>query len=48
MDLNMTVKELEEEFEGRFEHLGENTEKYIIFSVPVKKNLKIIRQLHLK
>ena len=26
-----------EEFEGEFECLGENTEKYITFSVPLKK-----------
>ena len=47
-DCHFIIKELEEEFERRFEHLGENTEKYIIFSVPIKKNLKIIRQLHTK
>ena len=26
-----------EEFKGQFESLGENTEKYITFSVPIKK-----------
>ena len=31
------IKELAEEFEGEFECLGENTEKYITFSVPIKK-----------
>ena len=31
------IKELAEEFEGQFEYLGENTEKYIPFSVPIKK-----------
>ena len=31
------IKQLTEEFEGKFECLGENTEKYITFSVPVKK-----------
>ena len=32
-----------EEFKGEFECLGENTEKYITFSVPLKKeNGKII------
>ena len=30
---------LAEEFEGQFECLGENTEKYITFSVPSKKEL---------
>ena len=28
------------EFEGNFECLGENTEKYITFSVPIKKKIK--------
>ena len=31
------IKELAEEFEGEFECLDENTEKYITFSVPLKK-----------
>ena len=31
------IKELAEEFEGQFECLGENTEKYITFSVQIKK-----------
>ena len=30
---------LAEEFEGEFEYLGENTEKYITFSVPIKKKV---------
>ena len=38
-DYNFIVKELAEEFEGEFECLGENTEKFIIFSVPVKKEI---------
>ena len=33
------IKELAEEFEGEFEFLGENTEKYISFSVPIKKEI---------
>ena len=36
-DYHFIIKELAEEFEGEFECLGENTEKYIIFSVPIKK-----------
>ena len=28
------------EFEGNFECLGENTEKYITFSVPIKKKIE--------
>ena len=31
------VKELVKEFEGEFSCLGENMEKYIIFSVPIEK-----------
>ena len=33
------MKELAEEFEGEFKCLGENTEKYITFSVPIKKEI---------
>ena len=33
------IKELAEEFEGEFECLGENKEKYITFSVPIKKEI---------
>ena len=39
-DYHFIIKELAEEFEGEFECLGENTEKYITFSVPVKKEIK--------
>ena len=34
------IKELLKEFEGNFECLGENTEKYIKFSVPLKKKIE--------
>ena len=34
------MEELAEEFDGDFECLGENTEKYITFSVPIKKEIK--------
>ena len=34
------IKELVKEFEGNFECLGENTEKYITFSVPIKKKME--------
>ena len=33
------MKELAKEFEGEFECLGENTEKYITFSVHIKKEI---------
>ena len=36
-DYHFLIKELAEEFKGEFECLGENTEKYISFSVPIKK-----------
>ena len=36
-DYHFIFKQLAEEFEGEFECLGENTEKYITFSVPLKK-----------
>ena len=36
-DYHFIIKKLVEEFEGEFECLGENTEKYITFSVPLKK-----------
>ena len=38
-DYHSIIKEPAEEFEGQFECLGENTEKYIPFSVPIKKEL---------
>ena len=31
------IKDLANEFEGQFQCIRENTEKYIIFSVPIKK-----------
>ena len=34
------IKELVKEFQGNFECLGENTEKYITFSVPIKKKIE--------
>ena len=35
-DYHFIIKGLAEEFEGNFECLGENKEKYIIFSAPIK------------
>ena len=35
-DYHFIIKELAEQFEGQFECLGENAEKYRTFSVPVK------------
>ena len=39
-DNHFIIKELVKEFEGNFDCLGENTEKYIIFSVPLKKKIE--------
>ena len=36
-DYHFLIKTLAEEFKAEFECLGENTEKYITFSVPLKK-----------
>ena len=36
-DYHFVIKKLAEEFKGEFECLGENTKKYITFSVPLKK-----------
>ena len=38
-DYHFIIKEIACEFEGNFECLGENTEKYITFSVPIKKKI---------
>ena len=37
-DYHFIIKQLKE-FEGQFECLGENSEEYITFSVPIKKEL---------
>ena len=39
-DYHFIIKELVKEFDGSFECLGENTEKYITFSVPIKKKIE--------
>ena len=39
-DYHFIIKELVKEFNGNFECLGENTEKYITFSVPIKKKVE--------
>ena len=38
-DYHFIIKNLAEEFEGEFECLGENKEKYITDSVPIKKEI---------
>ena len=39
-DYHFIIKEFVKEFEGNFDCLGENTEKYITFSVPLKKKIE--------
>ena len=39
-DYHFIIKELVAEFEGNFECLDENAEKYVTFSVPIKKNIE--------
>ena len=39
-DYHFIIEELVKEFEGNFGCLGENTEKYITFSVPLKKKIE--------
>ena len=38
-DYHLVIKELAEEFKRELDCLGENTEKYITFSVPIKKEI---------
>ena len=38
-DYHFIIRVLAEKFEGEFERLGENTEKYITFSVRIKKEI---------
>ena len=39
-DYHFIIKELVNEFEGQFEYLGKNTEKYKKFSVPIEKEIR--------
>ena len=43
--VHFIIKQLAEDFKGQFECLGENIEKYITFSVPIKENDKV-KKLH--
>ena len=44
-DHHFIIKELANEFEGQFECLGENTEKYKNLSIPVEK---IVSKINIK
>ena len=37
-DYHFTIKELTEKFKGQFTSSGENTEKFIIFSVSIDRS----------
>ena len=41
-DNHFIIKEIVEEFKRLFIYLGENTEKYITFIIPIEKEVKII------
>ena len=45
-DYHFIIKQLEIEFKGEFECFGANNEKYITFSVRIKKNMIMIKELH--
>ena len=45
-DYHFIIRQLAKEFEGNFECIGENTEKYITFSVPIKKGMIMVKQLY--
>ena len=45
-DYHFVIKKLAKDFDVQFECFGGNTEKYITFSVPIKKDLKMVKQLH--
>ena len=43
-DYHFTIKQLAIEFRGKFDCLGENTEKYITFSAPIYKKMIMMKQ----
>ena len=43
-DYHLIIKELANEFLGQFECLGENTEKYRIFFVPIEQGITKINK----
>ena len=43
-DYHFIIKQLAEEFKGKFDCLGENTEKYITFSAPIYKKMIMMKQ----
>ena len=47
-DYHFIIKQLAKEFNGEIKCLGEKTEKYITFSVPLKKELKNKKNNYIK
>ena len=47
-DYHFVITELAEESKKRFSYLGENTEKYITFTVPIEKKLKELIKMEKK
>ena len=45
-DTHFIIDQLAKEFKGEFNCTGDNMEKYITFSVPIKKNVIMVKQLH--
>ena len=45
-DTHFIIEQLAEQFKGEFNCIEKNMEKYITFSVPVKKNVIIAKQLY--
>ena len=41
-DYHFVIKEIAEEFKKQFTCLGQNTEKYITFTIPIEKEVTII------
>ena len=47
-DTHFITEQLAEEFDGQFDCIGENMEKYITFSVPIKKILIMVKKITYK
>ena len=45
-DTHFIISQLAEELKGELNCIGQNMEKYITFSVPIKKNVLTVKQLH--
>ena len=45
-DTHIIINQLAKEFKGELDCIGENMEKYITFSAPIKKNVIMVKQFH--